>query len=307
MRAAGARQGRERAAGGGAAAARAAVEQPGPRPRRQAGPRPRLRRVRAAGAAGGSPGHGVGGPDGPELAAGVPAEGEREGPGGRPSPPNEAWTWEGSGRLAPYYSKKATRPTDALGNFADPALREPAAWAEGGAGRREVKARAVAEALGVPPAEARRRLAALAALLPDLAAKAEVMPVARLAGLVRDGRLESVAQRLVQLKALFPGTDVGRLVAARAFLLEEDSWSAVEARVAQAAELLGLEGGPAELEGVLRQNPEVLDTAALKGVLAEMARLFSASDAVAMLRRNPGFFNQVQNLEHQHRRGVNDW
>ena len=28
-------------------------------------------------------------------------------------------------RLAPYYSKKATRPTDALGNFADPALREP--------------------------------------------------------------------------------------------------------------------------------------------------------------------------------------
>ena len=58
---------------------------------------------------------------------------------------------------------------------------------------------------------------------------------------------------------------------------------------------------------MLRQNPEVLDTAALKGVLAEMARLFSASDAVAMLRRNPGFFNQVQNLEHQHRRGVNDW
>ena len=47
---------------------------------------------------------------------------------------------------------------------------------------------------------------------------------------------------------------------------------------------------------MLRQNPEVLDTAALEGVLAEMARL----------RRNPGFFNQVQNLEHQHRHGVND-
>ena len=106
-----------------------------------------------------------------------------------------------------------------------------------------------------------------------------------------------------QLEALFPGADVGRLVAAHAFLLEEDSWPAVEARAARAAELL--EGGPAELEGVLRQGPEVLDTAALEGVLAEMARLFSASDAVAMLRRNPGFFNQVQNLEHQHR-GVND-
>ena len=62
------------------------------------------------------------------------------------------------------------------------------------------------------------------------------MPVARLAGLVRDGRLEGAARRLVQLKeqlkALFPGADVGRLDAAHAFLLEEDSvpWATCPSR-----------------------------------------------------------------------------
>ena len=134
------------------------------------------------------------------------------GPGPGPSssgPPNagDAPPW----RLLPNYSRTHAKRELSRGPFAGELEAEISweAW-EAGDGKRRVKESALADALGVGVEEARRLTGSLCTLLPSLEAKVTVMRLDRLVQLVTN--LDRVGRRVVQLRGLFPGADLGRLV-----------------------------------------------------------------------------------------------
>eukprot|EP00873_Tetraselmis_striata_P022408 jgi/Tetstr1/442672/TSEL_030766.t1 len=130
-----------------------------------------------------------------------------------------------------------------------------------------------------------RVLAVLPALSEDKGRLAK-LGVPRLATLCRD--TPALVRRLIMLKELFPGADVGQLAVSHPFLLTEEEAQLREG-LACLAELFPFagEGGTPGVDRMAAAVPQLLDAAFARGALAQLAVLrYSASFDQTHVRAN---------------------
>lgn len=116
--------------------------------------------------------------------------------------------------------------------------------------------------------------------------------VPRLATLCRD--TPALVRRLIMLKELFPGADVGQLAVSHPFLLTEEEAQLREG-LACLAELFPFagEGGTPGVDRMAAAVPQLLDAAFARGALAQLAVLYG-DGAAAAAHRDPRLMLQVE-------------
>jgi len=136
-----------------------------------------------------------------------------------------------------------------------------------------------------------RVLAVLPALSEDKGRLAK-LGVPRLATLCRD--TPALVRRLIMLKELFPGADVGQLAVSHPFLLTEEEAQLREG-LACLAELFPFagEGGTPGVDRMAAAVPQLLDAAFARGALAQLAVLYG-DGAAAAAHRDPRLMLQVE-------------
>jgi hypothetical protein len=142
-------------------------------------------------------------------------------------------------------------------------------------------ARVAGAALGLSAAEADARLARLAALLPDLGAKAAGMPPELVGRLLED--VDAIPARLVALKAVFPGANAAVLAMRQPALVlgfDPDHLAAVAAQLRALLPRL-------EIDRLVEENPCMLDVEEFMCALAEAERLLPGLDVQAALASDP--------------------
>lgn len=105
---------------------------------------------------------------------------------------------------------------------------------------------------GVSVEVMQQRVAALTALVPDLAGRVAALDPAFLAAITSD--LPGVAARVIDLKARLPSADVSSLLAGRPALLQADAYAELPAALAALQEL----HPGADIGQLLRQKPGLL-------------------------------------------------
>jgi len=211
--------------------------------------------------------------------------------GGRAGPSGASWT---QGNVGLYHSKRrAPGQTGPLGEIPEEGAGDvvpPAQWdAEA---QRRLAVRVVARDAGLPEVEIQGLLADLERVAPGLAPRFGRMKVADLARLAT--RVEDVAQRMVQLRFLFPTADLNQLVCRRPGVLLDPA-EELEACVARVrAALASPRVRPADVDRVCQAHPYFLDADAVEAAVSEVARLFPKEDAARRLVNEPALLLQVQ-------------
>ncbi|PSC71746.1 ATP-dependent zinc metalloprotease FTSH mitochondrial [Micractinium conductrix] len=138
--------------------------------------------------------------------------------------------------------------------------------------------------------EVEARLHELGALLPGLAQRCAYIKPSTLAALLADSPALLVP-RLVMLRALLPGADIGAAAAAEPELLLLRDLAELQADVARLAQLLGEH---ADIDALVTAQPRFLDAELVGEVLSELRRLMPAADPVATLLGDPSWLLRVE-------------
>ncbi|KAL4420714.1 hypothetical protein ABPG75_010370 [Micractinium tetrahymenae] len=137
--------------------------------------------------------------------------------------------------------------------------------------------------------EVEQRLRDLQVLLPHLAVRCAYIKPSTLAGLLRDPG--SLVPRLISLRGLLPGADIGQVAAAEPELLLLRDLESLQASLERLRLLLG---PSADIDALVMQQPRFLDAELVDEVLAELRRLMPALDPVATLLRDPAWLLRVE-------------
>ncbi|KXZ47268.1 hypothetical protein GPECTOR_36g120 [Gonium pectorale] len=141
--------------------------------------------------------------------------------------------------------------------------------------------RIAGDELGISDAEMDERLQQLGALLPGLESRLGKAPPKLVARLAANTGL--VAQRLLQLKSLFPQANLSAMVNNRLTLLLDDDMEQLAAASARLRELI-----PAiNVDRFVEMFPLVLDVECFEMALEDARRIMPGMDVTAMLRSNP--------------------
>ncbi|PRW21043.1 ATP-dependent zinc metalloprotease FTSH mitochondrial [Chlorella sorokiniana] len=138
--------------------------------------------------------------------------------------------------------------------------------------------------------EVEQRLAELQVLLPQLATRCAYLKPSTLAALLRDPA-GALVPRLLSLRELLPGCDIGAAAAAEPELLLLRGLSEVQADVARLQQLLG---PVADLAALVQRQPRFLDAECVGEVLEELRRLMPGKDAAQMLLADPSWLLRVE-------------
>lgn len=122
-------------------------------------------------------------------------------------------------------------------------------------------------------------------LLPQLATRCAYLKPSTLAALLRDPA-GALVPRLLSLRELLPGCDIGAAAAAEPELLLLRSLGEVQADVVRLQELLG---PGADLAELVQRQPRFLDAECVGEVLEELRRLMPGKDAAQMLLADPSW------------------
>ena len=122
-------------------------------------------------------------------------------------------------------------------------------------------------------------------LLPQLAARCAFIKPSTLAALLRDPA-GALVPRLLSLRELLPGCDIGAAAAAEPELLLLRSLGEVAADVQR---LQGLLGEHADVAALVQRQPRFLDAQCVAEVLEELRRLMPGKDAVQTLLADPSW------------------
>lgn len=134
-----------------------------------------------------------------------------------------------------------------------------------------------------------QRLRELEVLLPHLAARCAYIKPSTLASLLRDPG--SLVPRLISLRQLLPGADIGQVAAAEPELLLLRDLEALRADLQRLRSLLG---PSADIDALVVKQPRFLDAELVDEVLAELRRLMPAVDPVATLLNDPSWLLRVE-------------
>ncbi|KAK9851889.1 hypothetical protein WJX84_011756 [Apatococcus fuscideae] len=142
--------------------------------------------------------------------------------------------------------------------------------------------------LGIGGDEMEQRIQTLQQLLPDIVPKMAQMKAQLLVKLASN--VEHLAQRLLDLKSIFPSTNVSLMVSRAPGLALMEDLDPIRQGAAAFRELLP----NADLDMVVQEHASILDTATFEKALQEAERLLPGMNIGDLLNRNPDMILQFQ-------------
>ncbi|KAK9864913.1 hypothetical protein WJX84_006478 [Apatococcus fuscideae] len=142
--------------------------------------------------------------------------------------------------------------------------------------------------LGIGAAEVEKKIATLQQLLPDIIPKMAQMKAQLLVRLAAN--VEQLAQRLLDLKLIFPSANVGLMVSKAPALALMENLDHIQ----QGADAFRRMLPDADLDMIVQEHASVLDTDTFKKALQEAQRLLPGMDVGELLSRDPGMVLQFQ-------------